>query len=505
MGVLLSILFALLLGGVVLVILADGGDSGRKLAWLLIIALLPVVGIILYLCLGINYRHHWYYYRKHRHYRDIFSDGTTTELNHLLFSKSSLEGIDERFRPLAIMLSPRDFPAPSKGNSVEIITNGKRKFELLMKDIAQAKEYIHFEYYLFGNDKWSNAVKDALMAKAKEGVKVRFIHENIANYSVREKYYKEMEDAGIEVVKFTNPRKHFLNFVTLLNFRNHRKIVVIDGKIGYTGGMNIKDRYFELWRDTHMRIEGPAAASLQYVFMDSWLTADGQIDRPFKDYFQPWTEPAGKLPEEISETLQPSNAPFSISSLDSSLPVLSDKMIQIVPDEPDAHWPIIQMSYEWIAHNTRDYVYIQSPYFIPPEPIFNALKSAALSGADVRIMLPKKVDSWFMGPANKSYFTEALESGIRIFLRGENFIHSKTLVCDDYLSIIGSANLDPRSFNINYEVNAYVYDEETALLNKAIFMKDLEISEEVTLEQWQKRPWYKSLGEKILRLFAPLL
>jgi len=505
MGVFLSILFALLMVGVILVILADGGDSGRKLAWLLIIAVLPVVGIILYLCLGINYRNHWYFYRKHRHYRDVFQEGTTTELNHLLFSKRTLKGIEERFRPLASMLSPHDFPAPSEGNSLEIITYGKRKFELLMKDIAQAKEYIHFEYYLFGDDKWSNAVKDALMAKAKEGVKVRFIHENIANFSIKEKYYKEMMDAGIEVVKFTNPRKHLLNFVTLLNFRNHRKIVVIDGKIGYTGGMNIKDRYFELWRDTHLRVEGPAAASLQYVFLDSWLIAGGGIDRPFKDYFLPWTSTEAALSEKTSDTVQPPEGPFTISTLESSLPVLSGKVIQIVPDEPDAQWPLIQMSYEWILHNTQKYVYIQTPYFIPPEPLFNAMKSAALSGADVRIMLPKKVDTWFMGPANKSYFMEALESGVRIFLRGGNFIHSKTLVCDDYLSIIGSANLDPRSFSINYEVNSYVYDEETALLSKEIFLKDLEISEEVTLEMWQKRPWYNNLGEKILRLFAPLL
>ncbi|MBQ3881651.1 MAG: PLDc N-terminal domain-containing protein [Bacteroidales bacterium] len=502
MSILLSILFGLLLAGVMLVILTDNVDSSKKISWMLIIAVLPIIGIILYLCLGVNYRHHWYFYRKHRHYRDVFTEGTTHEINRLLFSDKSIKGIEERFRPLARLLSQRNFPTPSQDNSVEIITCGKRKFELLMKDITDAKEYIHMEYYLFGNDKWSNRVKEALMEKARQGVKVRFVHENVANFSIRERYYNEMRKAGIEVVKFTNPRKHFLKFVTTLNFRDHRKIVVIDGKIGYTGGMNIKDRYFELWRDTHMRVEGPAVASLQYIFMDAWLSADGQIDLPFKEYFQPWatdlsaaTPPAG-IPQDVS---------FKVDSLDSPLPVLSGKTVQMVPDEPDVEWPITQMGYEWILHNAKEYVYIQTPYFIPPEPLLNAIKSAALSGVDVRLMLPQRVDTWFIRPANKSYYTEVLEAGVKIYLRGGQFIHSKTLVCDDYLSIVGSSNLDPRSFDINYEINSFIYDKETATLCKEVFLKDLELCEELDLEQWEKRSWTSVLYEKVMRLFAPMI
>jgi len=182
-----------------------------------------------------------------------------------------------------------------------------------------------------------------------------------------------------------------------------------------------------------------------------------------------------------------------------------DKLVQIVPDEPDSQWPIIQMGAVWAIQHAKDYFYIQTPYFVPPESVLMALKSAALSGIDVRIMVPKKADLFFMGPANKSFFSECLKAGIRIFERTGSFIHSKTFVSDNYISEIGSANMDFRSFNLDYELNAYIFDEGTALTNKQIFINDLESCKEVTLEKWESRPWYKKLLQRILRLFAPLL
>lgn len=472
-----TILYILLILTVVVIILVDKGDAGRKFAWLLIIAALPVLGILLYFLVGINYRHHWIFDRRHQKYKDIFEKGTNDALNSLLFGHEAESLVREDFRPLVVLMGRDAYPTVSSGNDFEIITRGKRKFELLCEDILQAKEYIHMEYFKFGNDEGGKAIKELLMKKAREGIKVRFILENIANFPIRPRYYNDMREAGVEVVRFTNPRSHFLKFVTSINFRNHRKIVVIDGKIGYTGGMNINDNYFNLWRDTHLRITGPAVASLQYAFMDSWLTAGAELDRPLIDYYP---VAAGRQPEP-------------------------GKLMQIVPDEPDLPMPMLLYSYEWAIQHARKYIWLQTPYFVPPEPVLDAMKIAALSGVDIRIMLPERADNFITRPANRAYYEEILRAGVRLFLRQGEFIHSKTLVCDDYLSSIGSANIDSRSFDINYEINTYIYDEETARKCKAIYEADLEKSRELTLDEWSKRPWHNRLAESIIQLLSPLL
>ena len=488
----ISVLFGILVIGVILVIIADDGDSGRKLAWLLIIALLPVLGLILYFAFGINYRRHWYFNRQHQRFLDAFKNGSDENLNRLLFGKEDEVKIREEFRPLSVLIGTSPYPRVSDGNFIEIITEGKRKFDLLIRDLNAAKEYMHLEYFHFGNDGSSKFIKDILIRKASEGVKVRFVYENIANFPISSRYYNQMKKAGVEVLSFTNPRAHLLNLITKINYRDHRKIVVIDGKIGYTGGMNISDRYFHLWRDTHLRIEGPAVASLQYVFLDSWITSGGVLDRALIEYF-----PLSDF-KKVSESINHPSANIKEKSL-------YGKLVQILPDEPNGRWPLIQMSYEWVIDNAKKYIYLQTPYFVPPESLLNSLKSAALRGVDVRLMMPRKTDNFFMRPVNHSYYEECLEAGVRIFIRGGNFIHSKTFVSDDYISSIGTANLDFRSFNINYEVNTYIYDEEAALLNKAIFMEDMEISNELSLEAWDKRQWTRRIFERVLRLFSPLL
>ena len=476
-----TILYILLILTVVVVILIDKGDSGRKFAWLLIIAALPVIGILFYFLVGINYRHHWIFNRRHQKYKDLFEKGTTEALNGILFGHEAESFVREDFRPLASMMGRDTYPTVSSGNNFEIITHGRRKFDLLREDIMAAKEYIHMEYFKFGNDEGGKAIKELLMRKAKEGVKVRFILENIANFPIRPRYYNDMRKAGVEVVRFTNPRSHFLKFVTSINFRNHRKIVVIDGNIGYTGGMNINDNYFNRWRDTHLRVTGPAVASLQYAFLDSWLTAGATLDRPLIDYY-PSATPPNAFPAAAA-----------------------GKLMQIVPDEPDLPLPMLMYSYEWAIQHAKKYIWLQTPYFVPPEPVLDAMKIAALSGVDIRIMLPERADNFITRPANRAYYEEILTAGVRLFLRQGEFIHSKTFVCDDYLSSIGSANIDSRSFDINYEINTYIYDEQTARECKKIYEADLEQSRELTLEEWSQRPWHNRLAESVIRLLSPLL
>lgn len=478
-------LYFLLILGVILVIIFDNGDSGRKLAWLLVISIIPLLGLILYFAFGINWRNHFFFEKRHQRTIDAFAQGTDREINSTLFGHLEDSKVLPPYDIFAKFMGHGILPSVSGDNDIEIITEGKRKFELLMKDISEARESIHMEYFHFGNDKGSKAVRELLMKKAEEGVKVRFIHENVANFPISSGYYDKMTKAGVDVVKFTNPRYHLLNLVTRLNYRNHRKIVVIDSKIAYTGGMNINDHYFVQWRDTHMRLTGPAVASLQYIFLDSYLTSGGVLDRPLKDYFKPSFAPTPQ-----SEILPGGH------------PILRDKLVQIVPDEPDTVWPVIRMGYVKAFSVARKYIWLQTPYFAPPEPLLEAMKSAALSGVDVRLMLPEKADNILMRQTNRAFYAEVLEAGVKIYLRHGNFIHSKTFVCDDYLSSIGSANLDYRSLNINYEVNAYIYDEETALMNKDIFENDLKSCRQLDLKEWKNRPWYNKLIESIMRLFA---
>ena len=329
----ITILLILLIAGTAVVIIYDNGDSGRKLAWLLIIALLPIVGLVLYFCIGINLRHHIFFKRRHERYEKTFQAGTDERVNRLLFDPVRTDRLPEEYRPLARLLASQSNLTVSEGNDFEIITTGKRKYELLMEDLRNAKESIHMEYFHFGNDTGSREIKHLLMEKAKEGVEVRFINENIANFPISSLYYDDMKKAGVQVEKFTNPRYHLVNLVTLLNYRDHRKIVVIDGKIGYTGGMNINDKYFLRWRDTHLRLTGGAVAGLQYLFLDTWLMAGGSLDRPVRDYF----------PQPESD---------------------SGKMVQIVPDDPQAELP-------WMGHPACPSLYLA------PDPLFRSARAGA--------------------------------------------------------------------------------------------------------------------------------
>lgn len=539
LGIIFSVFLVLLVIGTVVVIIFDDGDSSKKIAWLLIIALLPVVGLLLYFMVGINFRQSWYFKYKHKKFIEVFGERADKRVFGLLFGHEKDSQVRKEYRPLTRLLASDGSTCVTDGNGLEIITSGHRKFELLMEDLRNAKDHIHMEYFYFRQDKGSQQIKEMLMQKAREGVKVRFIHENIANIAILPGYYNEMKKAGVQVEKFTKPRWPFVNMVTQLNYRDHRKIVVIDGKIGYTGGMNISDDYFVRWRDTHMRITGNAVAGLQYSFLNTWITADGEIDNDFSKYFPMCAElpalPSNDSAKSLVNAAAPSEsikvaaadkvnvsfpdyddvegngiaealAKTPIQSLDMSFKLKGrNRLIQIVPDEPESRWPNINMGAVWAVQNAKKYIYIQTPYFVPPEPMLQALQSAALSGVDVRVMVPKKADLSFMGPANRSYFTECLEAGIRIYERSGRFIHSKTFVSDDYLSEIGSANMDFRSFNIDYELNAYIYDITAAKVNKAIFMKDMEASHEVTLEDWTARPWYQKFLQKVIRLFAPLL
>lgn len=470
-----SVLLLLLVCGTILVILNSNADSEKKIAWILIIVMIPIVGLVCYIIFGLDMRKPENFIKRHGVFIKTFHDNTTPQVQNELFGRQDEQKVRPEYRDLAKLLSIGNGTTVMAGNNVEIITSGQRKLEALMHDIENAKHHIHMEYFYFRKGEGSDKIKKLLMKKAREGVKVRFIHENIANIDISPYYYNEMKKAGVDVVKFTNSQFSLLRLSAQLNYRDHRKIVVIDGKIGYVGGMNIGDDYFVRWRDTHIRLTGRAVAGLQYSFMNSFITSGGKMDDPYSEYF----------PSVCSE--------------------FSDKLVQIVPDEPTSQWPVLHIGMVWALHHVKDYAYIQTPYFVPPEPLALALKSAALKGADIRFMLPEKSDSAYMGVANRSYYKEFLEAGVKLYEKTGEFIHSKTFVSDGYLSIIGSANMDYRSLELNYEINSYIYDEEVADYNRKIFMNDLSKCNEITIEQLEHRPWYKRMFQPLIRLFSPIL
>ena len=443
----------------------------NKIVWIVLI--LAGVALLFWLVFGINWRSKQNYDRKHHLLRSRMQAEDTEELRRLLFSNGLTMRVEQRFQPLTMLLARGGRPSVSL-STPQIITSGKDKYNMLMSDLICAKESIHMEYFHFGIDKSSRKIRQVLMEKARQGVKVRFINENIANWPIPNCYFRSMRKAGVEVVNFSDSKFSLLRFLMTLSYRDHRKIVVIDNRIGYTGGMNINDHYFYQWRDTHLRLTGEAVASLQYAFLDTWLASGGQLHSAVNSFFFHLDKP----------------------SCGQSLGTLT----QITPDDPTSPEPVLLTAYEWILNHAQKYVWFQSPYIAPPPSLISAMRNAAQRGVDVRVMVPEHCDTAIMRPINKSYYAELTEAGVLFYVRSGEFMHSKTIVCDDYLSCVGSANLDYRSFGIDYEINTFFYDRAVALRQKQIFENDLPICRLIIAAETHPTPW-----QRLMRHLAPIV
>ena len=443
----------------------------NKIVWIVLI--LAGVALLFWLVFGINWRSKQNYDRKHHLLRSRMQAEDTEELRRLLFSNGLTMRVEQRFQPLTMLLARGGRPSVSL-STPQIITSGKDKYNMLMSDLICAKESIHMEYFHFGIDKSSRKIRQVLMEKARQGVKVRFINENIANRPIPNCYFHSMRKAGVEVVNFSDSKFSLLRFLMTLSYRDHRKIVVIDNRIGYTGGMNINDHYFYQWRDTHLRLTGEAVASLQYAFLDTWLASGGQLHSAVNSFFFHLDKP----------------------SCGQSLGTLT----QVTPDDPTSPEPVLLTAYEWILNHAQKYVWFQSPYIAPPPSLISAMRNAAQRGVDVRVMVPEHCDTAIMRPINKSYYAELTEAGVQFYVRSGEFMHSKTIVCDDYLSCVGSANLDYRSFGIDYEINTFFYDRAVALRQKQIFENDLPICRLIIAAETHPTPW-----QRLMRHLAPIV
>lgn len=476
---LLSVLTILNIILAIPVIFLERRDAGSTWAWLLVLFFIPLFGFILYLIFGQSLK---------RYKLFQWEDSGKTGLEPLL--KKQLEDLNlgsfmfssrsTFFHQDLIYMHVRGASAVlTEDNDIEIFTDGKEKFNRLLNDIRHAKKHIHIQYYIIKDDTIGRRLIELLTEKAREGLSVKILYDELGSRSLRRKVFHEFKAAGGQVEVFFPSKLKLINL--RLNFRNHRKLVIIDGKIGYLGGFNIGDEYlgldpkFGYWRDTHLRLAGSAVYAVQTRFILDWNQASRRHDIMYHESLYPKIESTGTTG------------------------------MQIVSSGPDSEWEQIKNGYIKLILSARESILIQTPYFIPDASLLDALRIASVSGIKVSIMIPNKPDHMFVYWATLSYIGEMLKAGAEIYIYEKGFIHAKTIVVDGELSSVGTANIDVRSFKLNFEVNAFIYDEETARLLSKHYMEDIKVSSRLTLEAYEKRKLWIRIKESVSRLLSPIL
>ena len=467
------LIYIMVIVSIIVTILMDNRQPAKTMAWVMVLLFVPVAGIILYIFFGQNTR-------KMR----FISQRSLDQLS----KRQMLEFVEQRelrmpdkFQSLVRLFTNQSLALPFKDNEAEFYTDGYQFFPALLQSISRARHHIHLETYIFDDDPLGRLIADALIQKAKEGVEIRVIYDDVGCWRVPSAFFERMKKAGIDVCAFM-PVK-FPAFTSKVNYRNHRKVCVIDGIEGFTGGINIALRYVKgmrngtlPWRDTHMRLRGSIVYALQRAFLVDWYFVDRTLVTNRK-YYPP-------MPWKIS----------------------NDCLAQMVTSSPIAPWPDIMQGYVRILLEAKSYVYMESPYFLPTEPVLFAMRTAALAGVDVRLMVPRHSDSHLLEWASLSYVVETLASGVKIKLFEGGFNHSKLLVVDDEVSTCGSTNIDFRSFENNFESNVFFYDRQMALRIKELYMADEAQSVDFNdVDTLRHRPYLHRLTESLFRLLAPLL
>lgn len=465
---LIEILYFLTVVSIVVVVISENRNPIKTVAWILAVLFLPVVGIIWYAFFGQDST------KKYVISKRMYSKLKKRPLDEM---ETPVEGsFPDEYANLVNLLKKMDYTPLLGGNDVKLFTTGKEKFDHLFADIEKAEKHIHLEYYVLEDDMLGKKLQRALIKKAHEGLEVRIIYDSFGSRKTKKAFFEDFRKAGIETepfLKLTLP-----SLTSRLNYRTHRKMIVIDGRIGYVGGMNIADRYLEgfkwgPWRDTHARIEGKGVQGLQSVFLIDW-------------YF-------------VSQTLITSRNYFP------QLGNFGECSMQIVNSGPLSEENEVSHGIMQAIYGAKKSIFIQTPYFLPPDAMVDALQAAAIRGVDVRLMISKRSDMAIVQLASNSFFRDMLKTGVKVYLYQKGFLHSKLMTFDDSLTLIGSANFDSRSFEQNFEVEAFIYDEALAAEANGIFVVDQRNAEMVSLREWLKRPKMRRFAESLLRLFAPLL
>jgi cardiolipin synthase len=470
--------YLLILLAVCLRIIYETRSATKTMAYLLLAVFIPVGGIIFYLLFGINFWKTRLYSSKSDEDEKLLEE--LKKKMKIYGSETVLpEELPAENRELAVMLQKGLNSPLTRRNKLKLLINGEEKFPEVLEDIRNAKQHIHIQYYIFAQDKIGEQIEELLIKKATEGVKVRFIYDDFGSPNIKKKIEDRMRKAGIEIYPFQKVMFYLL--ANRLNYRNHRKTLIIDGQTAFTGGINVCDKYINngtnklFWRDTHLRIDGPGVFYLQYLFLADWkfcCNEDVELDE-----FQ-----------------------FPIPATHKE-----DSFLQVAASGPESKQPSVQFSLLQSIFLAKKEILITTPYFIPGDSILEALKIAALSGLSVKLLVPGVCDSKLVNAASKSYYEDLLCAGVEVHVYKKGFIHAKTLVADGNLSIIGTANMDYRSFELNFEANVLLYDRPFAEELRSVFYKDLEEAEKIDKDEWCKRSAFQQLPERLARLFSHVL
>jgi len=478
----IEVLYLLIVIAVCIRIIYDTNSTVKTLAYLLLTVFIPIIGILFYFAFGINYRKRELYSKK------LISDDNLwnrIKENITSYSAQTYYKADESDRPnknLAKYLSNSMSPLTA-GNAARLLINGEEKFPAVIQALEEAIDHIHIEYYIYENDKIGKTIEEILIRKAKQGVTVRFIYDDFGSKGIRKNIAVRLRNAGVETHPFY--KISFFRMVNHMNYRNHRKIIIIDGRKAFVGGINVSDKYINesasanklFWRDTHLMIEGPGVFYLQYLFICDWNFCSGKALENLKHYF----------PDE-HRNKQP-----------------GDKIVQIAASGPDSVNPTILYSLLYAVYQAEKEILITTPYFIPDQSLMDALIVAALAGVSVQLLVPEKSDSRLVALAASSYYDELLAAGVKIFFYQDGFVHAKTLVVDKKIAVVGTANMDVRSFDLNFEVNAIVYDDELGTSLANVFYSDIKDANLLDVTEWSNRAITRKFFEKTARLVSPLL
>ncbi|HZH59545.1 MAG TPA: cardiolipin synthase [Metabacillus sp.] len=470
-----SFLFTLSIIFICIVIFLENRHPSHTITWLVVLGGFPLIGFFFYLFFGRNIKKRRLFEKKalldEKAFLEIEGNQSTYQdkIDHMGDHQQLLFKLAHRLGH-----SPISFSTKTKA-----LTDGIETFEHIFQEIKKAKHHIHLEYYIVRDDQVGQELKNVLIDKAKEGVEVRFLYDAVGCWKLSKEYIKELGKSGIEMVPFLPVRIPFLN--NKINFRNHRKIVVIDGEVGFVGGLNVgdeylgKNSYFGYWRDTHLLIKGEAVRTLQMIFLQDWYYMTDKRLLP------------NMYLSSKTETLEETGG------------------VQLIASGPDNKWDVIKNLFFSMIISAKESIWIASPYFVPDEDILTALKVAALSGIDVRLLVPKRPDKKVVYYASRSYFPELLEAGVKVYEYEKGFLHSKIIIVDYELASIGTANMDMRSFHLNFEVNAFLYRTGSTQKLVDAYMVDINDSREIILEQFSKRSLPAKLFESGARLMSPLL
>ncbi len=468
------IIYLLLAIGMVIRLLVNGIKPAKTLAWLLTIFTIPVAGILLYWMIGRNRRKYsWKDLKEDKAIKDYLK-----RIEQNQGAQKSLIEESEVFNKLTRLVKKTSGLKPTANNKVVILKNGKATFDAIFNALETADKYIYLLYYIYEEGELADRLFALFRKKIANGVKIKIIYDSIGSYTLSKKYIRELKAIGVEVYPFL-PFK-FGKFLSSVNYRNHRKIIIVDGEVAFTGGINISDKYLKgdlilgKWHDMHLQLKGASVLDLQVVFAIDWFLVSGDK-----------------------------------SELEDELPIQSkhigNKIVQIVYGGPDDYFSPIGQTYFSLINNAKKYIYITNPYVIPGTAILRALEVAANSGVDVRLLVSAKADSVLVKWSVRSYFESLLKAGVKIYQFPDGFLHSKIIVSDDEIVSIGTANMDIRSFEQNYEVNALVYDTKTAIMLRQEFLNEIEHSIVMEYETFKNRPYLDKLKEGFAKVFSPLL